>query len=163
MRLLPDVVDEPIDEAYADLDLVAGPVGDRAGVSLGMVTSVDGATAVAGRSGGLGGRADHVAFGRLRAACDAIVVGAGTVRAEGYRRPTGDAARRADRVRRGLAAVPALVVVTGSAGLEPTSPLFAGGTAGTEDNGPVVIVTHGDAPADRVDALARRHRGRRRG
>jgi riboflavin biosynthesis pyrimidine reductase len=59
--------------------------GPRPGVRLNMIAAVDGATAVAGVSGGLGGPADHALFAVLRSQADAVLVAAGTVRAEGYR------------------------------------------------------------------------------
>jgi riboflavin biosynthesis pyrimidine reductase len=50
-----------------------------------MVASVDGAVSGAdGRSGSLNNDADHAVFDTLRAGCDAILVGAGTARTEGY-------------------------------------------------------------------------------
>ena len=49
-----------------------------------MVTSLDGAAALNGRSGGLSGEGDRQVFALLRALADVIVVGAGTARAERY-------------------------------------------------------------------------------
>jgi riboflavin biosynthesis pyrimidine reductase len=50
-----------------------------------MVASVDGAVSGAdGRSGSLNNEADHAVFDTLRASSDAILVGAGTARTEGY-------------------------------------------------------------------------------
>lgn len=50
-----------------------------------MVSTVDGAaTGESGRSGSINNAADHAVFTHLRATADAIVVGAGTARAEGY-------------------------------------------------------------------------------
>jgi riboflavin-specific deaminase-like protein len=123
-RLHPSVDDLDLDATYADLTLEPGN-GARAGVALGMVSSVDGAAALAGQTAALGGPADRVAFRRLRAACDAILVGAGTVRDEDYGPPGGSAARRADRLARGLAAVPRLVIVTGRLGLDPEQRVFS--------------------------------------
>lgn len=60
---------------------------DRAFVRLNMIASVDGGTAVAGVSGGLGNRDDHAVFAALRQAADGVLVGLGTVVAEGYRVP----------------------------------------------------------------------------
>jgi riboflavin biosynthesis pyrimidine reductase len=57
---------------------------DRAFVRLNMITSVDGGTAVAGMSGGLGNRDDHAVFAALRGGADIVLVGLGTVIAEGY-------------------------------------------------------------------------------
>ncbi|MCW2755572.1 MAG: bifunctional deaminase-reductase domain protein [Marmoricola sp.] len=51
-----------------------------------MVSTVDGAaTGDSGKSGSINNEADQQVFGALRAQCDAIVVGAGTARTEGYR------------------------------------------------------------------------------
>ena len=52
-----------------------------------MVASLDGATVVDGRSGGLSHPVDFEMLLALRARADVIVVGAGTVRAEGYGPP----------------------------------------------------------------------------
>jgi riboflavin biosynthesis pyrimidine reductase len=51
-----------------------------------MVSSVDGAaTGESGKSGSINNAADKVVFDLLRTLSDAVVVGAGTLRAEGYR------------------------------------------------------------------------------
>ena len=65
-----------------------------------MVASVDGAIAIDGVSGGLGGEGDSMAFRAIRASCDWIVAAAGTVRAERYRIPR--ATEETAAVRRGL-------------------------------------------------------------
>lgn len=152
-RLLPSPPrgDLPLDALYRDLELPAER-GGRAGVTLGMVSSLDGATAVDGVSAGLGGAADAVAFDRLRGACDAILVGAGTVRDEDYGPPGGDADRRTRRVAAGRSAVPALVVVTRSASLEPDARLFT--DPRREPDAPIVVATCEAAPSDRREALA---------
>ena len=78
----------------ADIDAEAWVLGERREapegrpwVLLNMVTSVDGATAASGRSGGLGSPADRQVFHALRATADVVVAGAGTVRAEHYGPP----------------------------------------------------------------------------
>jgi riboflavin biosynthesis pyrimidine reductase len=80
-QLLPRFVD-PVDPmaVYADLPVAAG----RPGVRLNMIASLDGATAVAGVAGGLGGKADQALFALLRRMADVVLVAAGTVRAERY-------------------------------------------------------------------------------
>jgi riboflavin-specific deaminase-like protein len=154
LRQLPSDPDPSlsIDDAYAGLTLPDGTTGPdgtpRGWVALGMVASVDGAGSLAGRTDQLGGEADRHAFSRLRGACDAILVGAGTVRAEDYGPPRGTAARREDRRRRGLAPAPRLVVVTGSLSLDPGARLFA-----DPDHRPLVA-THAQAPASARAALA---------
>ncbi|MFA9428573.1 dihydrofolate reductase family protein [Egicoccus sp. AB-alg2] len=123
-RLLPDVVEEDLASVYDGLRLV-GPIGRRAGVSLGMVSSVDGAASIAGRTAALGDAADRTAFGALRAAADAVLVGAGTVRAENYGPAAGSAERRRRREQKGLSAAPRLVVVSNGLDLDPGARLFA--------------------------------------
>jgi riboflavin-specific deaminase-like protein len=151
-RLLPETTELALEDVYRDLRLPdGGPDAQRAGVTLGMVASVDGAVSVDGRSGGLGGEADGVAFRRLRDACDAILVGAGTVRAEDYGPPRADAARTAGRVAAGVAPAPQLLVVTARADLDPGAKVFR---ATRDDHVPApIVVTRELAPAGAVEAL----------
>ena len=60
---------------------------ERAWVIVTMIASIDGATAVDGVSGPLGHPTDKAVLGLARAAADVILVGAATVRAEGYGPP----------------------------------------------------------------------------
>ena len=112
-----------------------------------FVASVDGAAALEGRSGGLGDGADSRVFGLLRQTADVILVGAGTVRAEGY---SGELLSRSGqlwRSQRGLAAHPGLAIVSGSLDLDPESELFR--------EAPVrpLLLTTTIAPKDRWAAL----------
>ena len=52
-----------------------------------MVASIDGSTVVGGNSAGLSSPTDTAVLAQLRAIADVIVVGAGTVRDEGYGPP----------------------------------------------------------------------------
>lgn len=107
-RLLP--APGPVDpaDAYAGLD----PPADR-WVAVGMVGSLDGAVAVEGRSGGLGGAGDRAAFRALRALADVVVVGLGTAITEQYRASW--PVRHADaRAARGQPPLPRVALVTGS-------------------------------------------------
>src|SRR5699024_6290073 len=62
------------------------PVGRVPWVRSNFVTTVDGAVQGRdGRSGTINTEADHLVFDLLRALCDVVVVGAGTVRRERYR------------------------------------------------------------------------------
>ena len=107
-QLIPEPVDpvEPLD-VYRDLPVVEG----RPAVRLNMIASVDGATAVEGRSGALGGPADRRVFAALRSLADIVLVAAGTVRAEHY----------------GPAALP-IAVVSGSLRLDWEAPFFTAAT-----------------------------------
>ena len=53
-----------------------------------MVASIDGSTVLRGASAGLSSDADREVLLTLRRLADIIIVGAGTVRSEGYRKPT---------------------------------------------------------------------------
>ncbi|HEY0812712.1 MAG TPA: pyrimidine reductase family protein [Pseudonocardia sp.] len=108
-------------------------------VRVNFVASADGAATADGRSGGLGGAADREVFGVLRELAEVVLVGAGTVRAEGY--------RGARKPTRGRTLPPPIAVVTGSADLDPTSALF------TDTRVPPIVLTGSAARKDRRDAL----------
>ena len=72
-------------------DAYANPLGARSDApwcGLSMVASIDGSTVVSGRSSELSSPNDSAVLRQLRAIADVIVVGAGTVRAEGYGPPS---------------------------------------------------------------------------
>ncbi len=143
-QLLPhpaDAVD--VDAAYA----VARPVLEGRPWTVGLMTATaDGAATVAGVSGSIGGAGDKAVFRAVRAAVDAIVVGAATVTAERYHPVRADAEAVGARTARGQAPHPTLVVVSGRLSLAPDHPALGEGRA---------IVAHGPtAPAARVAAFA---------
>lgn len=73
-----DVSDADLDELYA--------VPSRPWLRVNMISTLDGAaTGADGKSGGINNAADKRVFDTLRRLCDAVVVGAGTARDEGYR------------------------------------------------------------------------------
>ena len=113
-----------------------------------FVTSLDGAVAVDGRSAGLSGDADKAVFRLLRRECDALLVGAGTFRAENYRPLTLDTERRAWRIDHGLAPYPRLVVASRSLRLPATHPALA--------DAPVrpIVLTASMEPADELESVA---------
>lgn len=93
--------------------------GDRLWVRFNFVCSADGAATLGGRSGGLGTAADRRLFALLRRPADVLLVGAGTLRAEGYAGELVSAEDRAWREARGLPGHPGLAVVSGSLDLDP--------------------------------------------
>ena len=122
---------------------------ERPWLRVNFVTSLDGAaTAADGLSGGLSDPKDKRVFGVLRMLCDALLVGAGTLRAEGYGALRLDAGRRRWRTARGLTPFPRLVVVSGSLDLDPAQAALA--------EAPVrpIVLTCETAPQHRRDALA---------
>jgi len=125
---------------------------DRPYVLLSAAVSLDGALDDRSpRRLVLSGAADLDAVDALRASCDAILVGAGTVRADDPRLLLRSAERRADRERRGLPATPARVVLTRGGELDPAAALFR--------DGPAPLVYSG-APALTRDRLGGRARVR---
>jgi len=84
-RLLPEPADDiTVDEAYGS---PLHTPEDRPWVGLCMVASIDGSTVVDGTSAKLSSPTDSAVLNRLRGLADVIVVGAGTVRDEGYGAP----------------------------------------------------------------------------
>jgi 2,5-diamino-6-(ribosylamino)-4(3H)-pyrimidinone 5'-phosphate reductase len=69
-------------EVYYDLRLPLPESPLVPYVLLNMVSSVDGRSSVEGKASGIGGRADRGAMRALRSHVDAVMVGAGTLRAE---------------------------------------------------------------------------------
>jgi riboflavin biosynthesis pyrimidine reductase len=94
---------------------------DLPAIAVNMVASVDGATTIGGRVGRLTGPADQKLLRRLREEADAVLVGAATVRAEGYSTLLRPEARERRERERG-AAEPLLVVVSRDANLGAGSP-----------------------------------------
>lgn len=144
-QLLPHLADvDPVAEHAA----AARPApSGRPWVALNMVASIDGATAVDGVSGALGGPADTEVFRAIRAIADVILVAAGTVRAEGYGPPRTAPELREARVARGQAPYPRLAIVSRSLDLDPAAPVFA------EAPEPPLVLTTRRAPTARAAAL----------
>lgn len=111
----------PLEEVYGPL---AG-AESRPRVRLTMITSVDGATAVDGVSGGLGCPADQRLFQLNRAFADVILVAAGTMRSEGYGPAPMSPDLREERRRRGQGPVPPIAVVSRSCAFDWDAPFFA--------------------------------------
>src|SRR6202046_3345504 len=101
-------------------DLYGHPT-DHDGVWLraNFIASLDGGATFGGKSGQLGGPGDRAVFHVLREVADVILVGAGTVRAEGY-----SGARRNRGRARGQSEVPPLAIVTRSGRLDRDLPIF---------------------------------------
>jgi 5-amino-6-(5-phosphoribosylamino)uracil reductase len=100
-----------------------------------MVSSVDGAYATDGRSGGLSGPADRAMFHALRGIADDILVAAGTARAERYRRPSPEEGSAEIRAAHGQRPAARLVLVSRSLHIPDDQPFLTG-------DGPDPIVLH---------------------
>ena len=164
-RLVPDPGPTSIDEqlgAYRPWD---DPPADRPHLALNFATTLDGRAAIDGRSGAIGSDTDTAMLVGLRLRFDAVMIGAGTMRAERYGRIVSDPAKRAGREALGLPGDP-LMVIVGGLDLPWDAPLFTDGGGevllftGAEDDPPetatpVDVVRE---PGGRVDiAKALRH------
>jgi len=89
-----------------------------------MVTTADGRATIAGRSGAIGNAADQDLFHALRTRVDAVMVGAGTLRAERYGRLVRRPERHEARERAGLVPDPLAVIVSGRLDLPEDLPLL---------------------------------------
>ncbi|MDN5725275.1 MAG: dihydrofolate reductase family protein [Propionibacteriales bacterium] len=108
-----------------------------------FVSTLDGAAqGPDGRTGTINTEADHVVFDALRELADAVIVGANTVREEGYRALRLEDAAVQRRKGAGLPAHPPLIVVSDSLEVPDGLPI--------EGAGPVLVVT--GQPVDSVRA-----------
>jgi riboflavin biosynthesis pyrimidine reductase len=96
-----------------------------------MITTLDGLTDVGGQSAPLGGPEDQAILRAWRQQCDMVLVGAGTVRKEGYGPPSRSDLR--------------IAVVTRSCDLDFSEPLFTSGRG--------IVATAHDAPAVPVESV----------
>jgi riboflavin-specific deaminase-like protein len=112
---------------------------ERPYLVLNMVSSLDGKATIDWRTKGLSTDLDRELFHRLRTQADAIMVGAGTVRAERYGRMAKSDELRKARGREGLEPDPLAVVVSGRLDLPADLPLL------NEPEQRVVIATGSDA------------------
>jgi riboflavin biosynthesis pyrimidine reductase len=135
--------DEQLSACYA--------ADDRSGQSLRLnfVSSIDGAATAGGLSAGLSGPADKRVFDILRTLCDVVLVGAGTVRAEGYGAMRLGRASVQRRRANGLADQPVFAIVSGALRLDPGSAVFA------EAPVKAIVVTVAASAGAKREALSR--------
>ncbi|MER6122815.1 pyrimidine reductase family protein [Streptomyces sp. NPDC001795] len=123
-----------------------GPGGPQSWLRANMVSTLDGAAQHEGRSQPISGAADMRIFGTLRGLADAVIVGAETVRQEGYRPARTREAFAALREAAGQGPAPAIAVVSASLDLDFSWPLFTSALV------PTLVLTGAAAPPDRVAA-----------
>jgi riboflavin biosynthesis pyrimidine reductase len=142
-RLVPDPGPTSIAEqldAYRPWD---NPPADRPHLALNFAATLDGRASIDGRSGPIGSDTDTAMLAGLRQRFDAVMIGAGTMRVERYRRVISDPAKRERREALGLPGDP-LMVIVGSLDLPWDAGLF------TDGGGRVLIFTadqEGEPPA----------------
>ncbi|EMF30253.1 pyrimidine reductase family protein [Streptomyces pseudogriseolus] len=126
-----------------------GPEGPAPWLRGNMVSTLDGAAQHEGRSQPISCPADMRIFGVLRALADAVVVGAETVRQEGYRPARARAEFAAAREAAGQGPAPAIAVVSASLDLDFSLPLF------TSPLVPTLVLTGAAADPERVAAAGK--------
>ena len=123
------------------------PSGGRH-LRLNMVTSLDGAAMLDGRVGALSGPTDRELMYTLRSVADVVLVGAGTLRSEGYGPWLVPGPMRRVRDEAGRSPSPRLAVISGRLDLDLTAAAFTRATA------PPIVFTAATSPADRRAAVA---------
>lgn len=138
-----DVSDDRLAELYTIDDR------ERPWLRVNFVSSLDGAATRDGRSGGLSSASDKRVFDVLRRLCDVVMVGAGTVRVEGYGPMRLDDDAAGWRELNGLPPQPAFAIVSGSLNIDQASRVFS--------DAPVrpIVLTTTRASDERASALRR--------
>lgn len=155
-RLFPDPGPTTIPDQIYDLDLISGAPAGRPYLVTNFAVTIDGRATLHGRSGAIGSDTDTELLVCLRTRVDAVMIGAGTMRAERYGRPVADPGKRGRRERRGLSQDPLLVIVSGRLDIPWDAPVF--GDRGAR----VLIFTTSDAAPPETVAEVRvvRHDGK---
>ena len=134
-RLLPDPGETTVERQLDGYRPWEEAGEDRPRVAMNFAATLDGRATIEGRSGQIGSATDTAMLVGLRTRFDAVMIGAGTMRAERYGRIVSDPAKRERRERLGLSADPLVVIVSGRLDLPWDAPLF------TEAGGPVLVFT----------------------
>jgi riboflavin-specific deaminase-like protein len=138
-RLLPEPAETTVADQVASLDLISLALERRPYLISNFAVTLDGHATIAGRSGPIGSQSDTAMLVGLRTRVDAVMIGAGTMRAERYGRVIADPAKRQRRERDGLPHDPLMVIISGRLDLPWDAPLF------TEGHGSVLVCTTSEA------------------
>lgn len=140
-RLLPDPGPTSVDEQLEGYRPWEQAHGERPFVAMNFAATVDGRATIGGVSGPIGSGDDTLMLSRLRTRFDAVMIGAGTMRAERYGTIPGERL---------------MVLVSGRLDLPWDAPLF------TQESERVLIFTSSDAVPPQTAAAVEvvRHDGR---
>jgi riboflavin-specific deaminase-like protein len=133
-RLHPEPGETTVDELLDGYRPWEAERDGRPRVATNFASTIDGRAAIDGRSGAIGSDEDTAMLVGLRTRFDAVMIGAGTMRAERYGRIVKDPEVQAHRQRLGLSPSPLMAIVSGRFDLPWDAPLFA-------EAGEVVIFT----------------------
>ena len=123
-------------------------------MAMNFAATVDGRATIGGVSGPIGSDTDTALLAGLRTRFDAVMIGAGTMRAERYGRVIPRQEKRKQREREGLPHDPLMVLVSGRLDLPWDAPLFT-------DGGRVLIFTVAETepPETSTSVQVVRHEG----
>jgi riboflavin biosynthesis pyrimidine reductase len=143
---LEDGAARPPHEWLAGLRFEERAPAERPLLFMNFVASADGRATIEGRAQALGSDADTLLLTELRTIADAVLIGSGTLRAEGYARLVGDPGRVARRTAAGRPPTPLAVLMSHGLDLPWEAGLFAAADQ------PVLIYTAADAAPPAVAA-----------
>jgi riboflavin biosynthesis pyrimidine reductase len=154
-RLLPDPGPTTVDEQLETYRPWEHPREERPLVAMNFAATVDGRATIGGVSGPIGSATDTAMLAGLRRRFDAVMIGAGTMRAERYGRLVSDPEQRQRRERIGLPPDLLMVIVSGRLDLPWDASLF------TDGGGRVLIFTASDTepPPTATAVQVVRHEG----
>jgi riboflavin-specific deaminase-like protein len=152
-RLTPDPGETTVEQQLDSYRPWEQPREERPFVAANFAATVDGRATIGGVSGPIGSDTDTAMLVGLRSRFDAVMIGAGTMRAERYGRVVGN---QEQRERIGLPHDPLMVIVSGRLDLPWDAPLFTAG------GGRVLIFTASEAepPETATSLRVVRHEGR---
>jgi riboflavin-specific deaminase-like protein len=154
-RLIPDPGETSVEEVLDDYRPWESTREDRPCLAMNFAATVDGRATIGGVSGPIGSNTDTAMLAGLRTRFDAVMIGAGTMRAERYGRIVPSQEKRERRERLGLPHDPLMVLVSGRLDLPWDAPLFT-------EPGRVLIFTSSEAepPETRASVRVVRHEER---
>jgi riboflavin-specific deaminase-like protein len=162
-RLTPEPGTTTVANEVDSYDFVGAAHDVRPYTVTNFALTVDGRATISGRSGPIGTATDTAMLVGLRTRVDAVMIGAGTMRAERYGRIVGDPQQRARRERLGLPHDPLMVIVSARLDLPWDAELFTAGagrvliftSAETEppETATPVRVVHHDGAVNLTEAM----------
>jgi len=155
-RLFPDPGPTTVEAQLGAYRPWLEPRPERPFVAANFAATLDGRAAIGGVSGPIGSETDTAMLAGLRTRFDAVMIGAGTMRAERYGRLVPSQEKRERRERAGLPHDPLMVIVSGGLDLPWEAPLFTAG------RGRVLIFTASEQEPPETATTLRvvRHPGR---
>src|SRR3954452_6522583 len=126
-RLLPDPCPITVSQQLEGYRPWEEPRQERPLIAVNFATTVDGRAAIDGVSGPIGSATDTAMLAGLRTRFHAVMIRAGTMRAEGYGRVVANREQREARERIGLPHDPLMVIVSGRLDLPWDAPIFTAG------------------------------------